>query len=47
MSRRKCRVCGLYVGATPHSGTLHDRINLNRRLVKLGKLGRRRKRRRG
>ena len=46
MSKRKrCPVCKLYVGATPHSGTLHDRINTNRRLLALGKLGRRKRKR--
>lgn len=47
MARRKCRVCGLYVGAKPHSGPLHDRININRRLAALGKLGRGKRRRKG
>jgi hypothetical protein len=46
MARRKCPVCGLYVGAKPHSGPLHDRINTNRRLLALGKLRRLGKRRR-
>lgn len=45
MARRKCPVCGLYVGAKPHTGPMHDRINLNRRLAAIGKLGRRRRRR--
>lgn len=44
--RRRCPVCHLYVGATPHSGALHDRIRTNQRLMALGKLGRGRKRRR-
>ena len=42
--RKRCPVCKLYVGAVPHSGTLHDRITTNRRLMALGKLGRKRKR---
>jgi hypothetical protein len=46
MARRKCPVCKLYVGATPHSGTLHDRIRINRRLMAIGKLGRGKRRRR-
>lgn len=43
--RVKCKVCGLYRGAKPHSGPLHDRITINRRLVALGKLGRGKRRR--
>lgn len=46
MARTKCKVCGLYRGAAPHSGALHDRIMINRRLVKLGKLGRHKRRKR-
>lgn len=46
MARRKCDVCKLYVGAKPHSGALHDRIRINRRLAALGKLGRGKKRKR-
>ena len=44
MARRKCPVCGLFVGATPHSGPIHDRIMAARRLAKLGLLGRKRRR---
>lgn len=44
MARRKCPVCKLYVGAKPHTGALHDRINTNRRLLAIGKLGRKRRR---
>lgn len=44
--RKRCKVCKLYVGATPHTGALHDRIMTNRRLMALGKLGRKRKRKR-
>lgn len=29
--RRKCPVCGLYVGAKPHSGLIHDRIRAARK----------------
>lgn len=47
MARKRCRVCKLYVGERPHTGPIHDRINTNRRLMALGKLGRgKRKRKR-
>lgn len=29
--RRKCPVCGLYLGRKPHTGPIHDRILANRR----------------
>jgi hypothetical protein len=38
--RRKCPVCGLYVGAKPHSGALHDRIRAQQHKAKRGLLGR-------
>lgn len=28
--RRKCPVCGLYVGRKPHTGPMHDRIRAAR-----------------
>lgn len=47
--RRKCPVCGLYVGAKPHSGPIHDRIFKQRARFasssKSGLRGRLRKRR--
>jgi hypothetical protein len=36
MSRRKCSVCGLYVGAKPHTGAIHDRILGNRAKLRKG-----------
>ena len=37
--RVKCDVCGLYRGAKPHSGAVHDAIRRNRAKVKAGTLG--------
>lgn len=31
--RQKCSVCGLYRGAKPHTGVIHDRIRAARRKV--------------
>jgi len=36
--RKKCPVCGLYVGKKPHSGAVHDAIRANRR--RIGAIGR-------
>jgi hypothetical protein len=44
--RRKCPVCGLYLGAKPHSGAIHDRIMAARSRARRGLLGRFRRRRR-
>lgn len=40
--RRKCAVCGLYLGPKPHTGPMHDRI----RKARGGKLRRFLRRRR-
>lgn len=37
MARHKCPVCKLFVGVKPHSGALHDRIRIQRRLMKYGR----------
>lgn len=42
--RKKCDVCGLYRGAKPHSGTLHDRIRAQRQKMKRGLIRRGRRR---
>jgi len=44
MARRKCDVCGLYRGAKPHTGALHDKIRANQnRVSKAGRSFRPRK----
>jgi len=40
MARVKCSVCGLWRGAKPHTGAIHDRIRAARAKIK----GRRRRR---
>ena len=40
--RRKCPVCGLYLGRSPHTGPMHDRIMAARRhLRRRGRVTRR------
>jgi hypothetical protein len=41
--RVKCKVCGLYRGAKPHTGAMHKAIRANRAKVRLGRLRRRRR----
>lgn len=45
MARRKCSICGLYVGAKPHTGPMHRAIQANRDRLRRGLALRPRRRR--